>query len=177
MEKHSCAYVHGCFLLSKIVCTTIFISWHHFPLFSATKFQKGLSDSSENPVKSDFLLNYSTIVTTRPEPTARPPSRCYGALFHLTNRDKMRIFYLYYPQYQLIFLVIGNFRSILEARPKSSSIKPSPTNQLYIASHRLANCYPQPKQTYLMYFNCLCFTNRLCYISPKVLLLSPHLPL
>lgn len=29
---------------------------------------------------------------------------------------KWGFFYLYYPQYQLIFLVIENFRSILEAQ-------------------------------------------------------------
>ena len=34
------------------------------------------------------------IVATRPEPTVRPPSRCYGVFVCITNHDKMCLFYL-----------------------------------------------------------------------------------
>lgn len=32
------------------------------------------------------------IVATLPEPTVRPPSRCYGVLVNIANYDKMGIF-------------------------------------------------------------------------------------
>ena len=34
---------------------------------------------------------------------------------------KWELFYLYYPQYQCIFVVFGNFRSILEAQHLNES--------------------------------------------------------
>ena len=39
-----------------------------------------------------MVLRQSPVVATRPEPTVRPPSRCYGTFVCIANHDKMGIF-------------------------------------------------------------------------------------
>ena len=56
--------------------------------------EKGLSDFSESPIKSNFsrsIKDYSMIVATRPDPTVRPPSRYLNTVF-------LRIFYAFWWQ-------------------------------------------------------------------------------
>ena len=41
-----------------------------------------------------MIKDYSMIVATRPEPTVLPPSRLLGAIFDITNHDKLWLFCL-----------------------------------------------------------------------------------
>ncbi len=70
-----------------------------------------------SPEFTVILSNYSMILATLPEPTVLPhPHVATACYFASQTMIKWGFFYLYYPQYLLIFLIIENFRSILEAR-------------------------------------------------------------
>lgn len=52
------------------------------------------------------------IVATRPDPTVRPPSRCYGGIWYTATPDKMGTFFIYIIHNISVFLW---FFKILEA--------------------------------------------------------------
>ncbi len=72
-EKHSCAYVYGCFLLSKIVYTSklylLAPFWHHFPLFHCCKVSKRASRFLGKPHKrTSKMLRISSVAGIRQMP-------------------------------------------------------------------------------------------------------------
>ena len=60
------------------------------------------------------IRDYSTIVATRPDPTVRPPSRCFWEEIYLFEIDFACFIGSYYLGFHVISVVFEIFRTILE---------------------------------------------------------------
>ena len=62
------------------------------------------------------IRDYSMILATRPDPTVRPPSRCFWKGIYMFRTDFTCFPASYYPVFHVIFMVFEFFRTILEPR-------------------------------------------------------------
>ena len=107
-----------CFTIANLINLRIILFLEYRKTPETQGFWGILRLDTECTPDTQFIssYNYSMIVATRPDPTVRPPSRCFWDGIYLPRIDFACFIGSYYHGFHVISVVFEIFRTILEPR-------------------------------------------------------------